>query len=184
MDADKSAKSDLKQKAAHEFEELAILTSYLALLFCGVATNSMLLLDKFHIAYFAYGTALINALVIAKVILFGEAVHAGTKFESRVLLYSIIWKAFVFAWLVFAFHVVEEMIKGLVHGERIPEAFHDIRIDDLLVRTVLIFCAFIPLFVVQELRRVLGRDSFRALFFHSASAPKANFRRVASERNP
>jgi hypothetical protein len=173
MQADQSAKN-LKQKAAHEFEELAVLTAYLAFFFGGLATYSMLLLNEFHISYFAYGTALINAFVIAKVILIGEAVRAGAKFESKALLYSALWKAFVFAWLVIAFHLVEEVIKGLLHGETIAGAFHDIRIDHLLVRAGLIFFAFIPLFVLRELRRVMGHDHFLGLFFQSASSPKAN----------
>ncbi len=69
MHAEHSEKTSAKQRVAHEFEELAIITLYLAFFFCALATYSMLLLDRFHVSYFAYGTALINALVIAKVIL-------------------------------------------------------------------------------------------------------------------
>jgi hypothetical protein len=173
MHAENSEKTSVKQKVAHEFEELAIITLYLAFFFCALASYSMLLLDRFHVSYFAYGTALINALVIAKVILIGEAVHAGTKFEKKALLYSAIWKAFVFGLLVFAFHLLEEMIKHLVHGKGFAGALHNIRIDDLLARTVIIFCTFISLFAFRELRRVMGQDEFRALFFHSASPPKS-----------
>jgi hypothetical protein len=174
MPSQHPGKNNLKQKVKHEFEELAILSAYLAFFFCGLATYSMLLLDKFHISYFAYGTALINALIIAKVILIGEAVHAGKKFEAKALVYSALWKAFVFAWLVFAFHLVEEAIKDLIHGAGFGAAFHDIRIYDLLVRTGLIFCLFIPLFLFRELRRVVGDEDFRALFFHPGSAAKVN----------
>jgi hypothetical protein len=174
MHAANSQKTTVKQKVAHEFEELAIITLYLAFFFCALATYSMLLLERFHISYFVYGTALLNALVIAKVILIGEAIHAGTKFEGKALFYSAIWKAFVFGLLVFAFHILEEMINHLVHGKDLIGAFHNIRIDDLLARTVIIFCTFIPLFAYRELRRVMGEDSFRALFFGSTSAPKSN----------
>jgi hypothetical protein len=174
MNAENVQKTSVKQKVAHEFEELAIITLYLAFFFCALAIYSMLLLDRFHVSYFAYGTALINAIVVAKVILIGEAVHAGTRFEGKALFYSAIWKAFVFGLLVFAFHILEEMIKHLVHGKDFAGAFHNIRIDDLFARTVIIFCTFIPLFGFREIRRVMGEDNFRALFFHSASAPKLN----------
>jgi hypothetical protein len=174
MPAENSEKTNMKQKVVHEFEELAIITLYLAFFFCALATYSLLLLDKFHISYFVYGTALLNALIIAKVILIGEALHAGTKFEGKALVYSAIWKAFVFGLLVFAFHILEEMIKHLVHGKDLAGAFHNIRIDELLSRTVIIFCTFIPLFAFRELRRVMGQDKFRAFFFHSTSALKSN----------
>jgi hypothetical protein len=130
----------------------------------------MLLLEKFQISYFVYGTARLNAFVIAKVILTGEAVHAGMKFEGKALFYSAVWNAFVFGLLVFAFHILEEMIKHFVHGKDLAGAFHNIRIDDLLARTVIIFCTLIPLFAYRELRCVMGEDNFRALFFHSTSS--------------
>jgi hypothetical protein len=79
MHADNSHKEGLKQKVVHEFKEVVILTAYLAFFFCALSTYSMLLLGKSHISYFTYGTALINALVIVKVILIGDALHAGQR---------------------------------------------------------------------------------------------------------
>ncbi len=174
MHADASRKTSVKQKVTYEFEQFTIITLYLAFFFCALATYSMLLLDRFHISYFAYGTALINALVIAKVILIGEAVRAGTRFEGKALFYSVMWKAFVFGLLVFAFHVLEELIKRLVDGKGLAGALHDIRIDELLARTVVVICTFIPLFAFRELGRVMGRDKLRSLFFRSASSTEAN----------
>lgn len=167
MHAVDSEKQGFKQKVAHEFKEVVILTGYLAFFFCALATYSALLLGKFHISYFAYGAALINALVIAKVILIGDVLRAGKRYEGKALLHSAIWKAFVFGWLVFGFHIVEEMIKHLIHGQRAIAAFQEIRLDDLLIRSVLIFCTFIPLFVFRELKRVMGEDRFWALILHS-----------------
>ena len=72
MSDEQPQKTGLKQKVAHEFEDLAVIFLYLAFFFCAIATYGMLLLNKFQISYFTYGAALINALVIAKVILIGE----------------------------------------------------------------------------------------------------------------
>ena len=62
---------------------MVILSVYLSFFFLALATYSAFLLGQFQISYFAYGTALINALVIAKVILTGEALHAGTRYENK-----------------------------------------------------------------------------------------------------
>ena len=159
----------LKQKAKHEFEELAAVFLYLAFFFCALATYSMLLLDEFHVSYFNYGAALINALVIAKVILIGEYAHLGKMHEAKPLLFSAANKAFLFGLLVFGFHLIEEVIKRLLQGKNMAGAFHDIRIDDLLGRSVVVFCTFIPLFAFRELRRVLGEDKFRDLFFRTGA---------------
>ena len=68
----KNSKTDLKQKAVHEFRQFVAISLYLAFFFCAVTTYRMLLLNDFHDAYFNYISGLINALVIAKVILIGE----------------------------------------------------------------------------------------------------------------
>lgn len=172
MNKTNSAKPDLKKKAAHEAKELLVIFLYLAFFFCAVATYRMLLLNEFHASYLDYGAALINALVIAKVILIGGYAHLGKKHEAKPLLVSSLYKAFLFGLLVFAFHVVEEVVKRLVHGEHMTGAFHNVRIDDVLARSVIIFCTFIPLFGFLELRRVLGEDQFHNLVFRAGATAR------------
>ncbi len=122
--------------------------------------------------YFAYGAALLNAFIITKVILIGEAMHFGKKYEGKSLIYSCLYKAFLYGLLVFAFHVVEEMVKLLIHGRDFAGAFQ-IRLDDLLARSVVIFGSFIPFFAFRELGRVIGPEKMRALFFKKRDAAKA-----------
>src|SRR5271155_4372652 len=174
MNAENPKKATLKEKAAHELREFTVISSYLAFFFCAVATYSSLLLNEFHVSYFVYATALINALVIAKVILIGEYAHIGKKHESKPLFLSTLYKAFVFSLLVFAFHIVEEAIKRRWHGETFATAYHGIRVNELLARSVVIFCAFLPLFAFRELRRVLGEDNFSSLFFRNGATTKTD----------
>ena len=171
MDAEHSEKKSMKQKAAHEVKEITIVFLYLAFFFCALATYSMLLLERYEISYFNYGAALLNAFVITKVILIGEAAHVGKKMESKRLIYSCVYKAFLYGLLVFAFHIVEEMVKQLIHHKDIAGAFHEIRLDDLLARSIVIFCTFIPFFAFRELGRLIGPDKLRALYFGARETP-------------
>jgi hypothetical protein len=141
MNTQDSQKTSLRQKAAHEFKKITIVFLYLAVFFCALSTYSMLLLEKFEVSYFTYGAALLNAFIITKVILIGEAAHLGRELESKPLIYSAIYKALVYGLLVFAFHIGEEIVKRLIHGKGIAGAFHEIRLDDLLARSVLV-CTF------------------------------------------
>ena len=75
---------------------------------------------------------------------------------------------------MFAFHIVEEAIKRRWHGENFATAYHGIRINELLARSVVVFCAFLPLFAFRELRRVLGEDKFWSLFFRSGATTKTD----------
>ncbi len=179
---DTSQKVSFKQRAIHEFEDMGVIFLYLAFFFCAISTYSMLLLNKFEISYFTYGAALINALVIAKVILIGEYARIGRKHEAKPLLYSAIYKAFVFGLLVFAFHLIEEAIKEVVHGHRVAAAFREMRIDDLLARTVIVFCTFIPLFAFRELQReCLARTNFERCFSGRTTVQSPIYR-VEAER--
>jgi hypothetical protein len=161
-----SEKQGLKQRAVHEFIEFLGIFLYLAFFFCAVSTYRMLLLNDFRDSYINYTFSVINALVVAKVILIGEYTHLGKRLENRSLLASSLYKAFLFGLLTFAFHMVEEAIKGVVHGEGAASAFLGIHIKDVLTRTIVIFCTFIPLFAFREVRRVLGENKFNELFFH------------------
>jgi hypothetical protein len=174
MNAERSQKGGLKQKAVHEFQEFAGIFLYLAFFFCALATYSSILLERFNVSYFAYGSALLNALVIAKVILVGEYARLGKRHETKSLLLSATYKAFLFGLLVFAFHVIEEVVKRLISGETVATASREVRIDDLLCRSLVVFCTFIPLFAFRELQRVLGEEDFRALFFRTGTMPKSH----------
>jgi hypothetical protein len=174
MNTENAQAVTLKQKAKHELVQFVAIFLYLAFFFCALATYSMLLLKEFSVSYYTYGFALINALVIAKVVLIGEYAHLGKKHEAKPLLLAAIYKAFLFTLLVFAFHVVEELIRLLIHRENMATALREIRIDDLLGRSLVVFCSFIPLFAFRELQRVLGEEKFRALFFRTGTLAKSD----------
>ena len=85
MGAENSKHADLKQKAIHEGQEFAGIFLYLAFFFCAVVTNQRLLLNDDQISYFSYGAALINAAVIAKVILIGEYARLGRQTRNQTI---------------------------------------------------------------------------------------------------
>jgi len=165
MTKDTAARSELKGKAKHELLEMLAIFLYLAFFFCALTTHSMLLLHEFHGKDWNYSFALINALVVTKVIMIGEYAKVGSRYESRPLVLSSIYKAFLFGLLVFAFHVVEEVVKGFLRGSTIAEAFHETHIDVFISRSIVIFCTFLPLFAFREFRRVLGEERFQTLLF-------------------
>ena len=138
--------------------------------FCALATYSTLLLKEYEVPYWNYAFALINALVIAKVILIGQMMHLGEKYEHKPLLVSAVWKAFMYSLFALAFHFVEELVKRLIHGAGVAEASRAIRIDALMGHTLVVFCTFITLFAFIEFRRILGEERFYNILFRSEAA--------------
>jgi hypothetical protein len=154
------ASAGFKQKARHEMEDFLMIAVYLAFFFCAIVAYTMLVLRNYDAGSVSFAFALINALIIAKIILIGEMAHLGRKGEARSLYQSVLSKAMLFSLLVVLFHFVEEFVKRLFHGEPAGTALHKTDFHVLLGRTILIFCAFIPLFAFRELRRVLGEEEF------------------------
>jgi len=167
-------KSDLKQKAMHELREMFELFAYLAFFFVALAVYDMLLLKRYNVEYLTIAFALINAAVITKVIMIGEYAKLGKRYEHKPLLISAMWKAFVFGWLVFAFHVLEEIIKRLIHGADMAKATGDIRYEQFAARAIVVFCVFVPLFAFREFRRVLGEETFYTVLFRSEAAGRSD----------
>jgi hypothetical protein len=44
--------------------------------------------------------------------------------------------------------------------------------NEFLGRGLVVFSTFVPLFAFRELRRVLGEDTFRSLFFRTGTVPE------------
>ena len=157
----------------HELKEMLVLSLYLAFFFCALTTYKMLLLNQYWVEeYWNFGFALINALVITKVIMIGQYAKLGKRHEGKAIVVTAIWKSFLFGLLVFAFHVLEEVIKRMIHGASVEKASREIRFEELGARAVVVFCTFIPLFIFLEMRRVMGEDQFRSLIFKPESGGK------------
>jgi len=164
-----SMNEERKRKAKHELIEMLLLFGYLGFFFCALAFYDLLLLRQYHVKYWNFGFAIINALVITKVIMLGEYAKLGRRHENKALLVSIFWKALVFGILIYIFHIVEEIFRHMVHGKDLAGASHEVQLDNLLGRSIVILCALIPLFAFREFRRVMGEEEFNRVFFRSGS---------------
>jgi hypothetical protein len=160
-----SSHPDWKEKVKHEVLEMTVIAVYLGFFFCALVTYDLLLLRQYHIEFWNYAFAIVNALVITKVIMIGEYAKLGKRQRKESLFIFAIRKAFLFGLLVFVFHVLEEVIKRMIHGEDMTRASRDIRIDQFGGRAIIIICVFITLFAFREIRRVMGEDEFWSLVF-------------------
>jgi len=161
-----------KQKVKHELLEMLVLFLYLGFFFSALTFYDLLLLKEYHVKYWNFGFAVVNALVITKVIMIGEYAKLGRRHENKPLLVSAFWKSLVFGALVLVFHVVEEVFKRLIHGRDFASASHEIRFDNVMGRAVVVFCTFIPLFAFREFRRVMGEKQFNSLLFGAGGDEK------------
>jgi hypothetical protein len=159
--------ADSKKRVAHEMYEFVVVFVLLAPFFVSFATFRMYVTHEFGNAFFAYGTALFNALVLAKIILIGELARLGKRSESEPLIVSTIYKSALFTVLYVAFHVLESAVHALWHGQTFLGAIYQAAVTrrgELVSIGLVLFFAFIPFFALRETRRVMGADKFLELF--------------------
>jgi len=167
-------KAHIREVVVHETRELLAISAFLAAFFVSLTTYRRLLLEEYNIDYYEYGYAVLEALVLGKVILLGEAFHLGERFHERSLVLSTLWKTLVFSLLVAIFSVLEHFIGAVVHGRPLASALPQLagsHLYELLARVVVTLVAFVPLFAFRELGRVLGPGRLFELFFRRKSGP-------------
>jgi hypothetical protein len=157
-----------KDKFFREMVEYGINVIYLALVFAAFTQYRRFVLASHDIIYTNYWVAVIQALILGKVIMIGAVFRLGRSLEQRPLIYSTLYKAVVFTFLVIVFNLIEHALKGLWTGKGLAGGFAEF-LDrwphELLAGSLVIFVALIPFFAVKELGRVLGEEKIWALFF-------------------
>jgi hypothetical protein len=159
----------LKQKALEEVKRLLVITAYLWALLSVFEVHRLGVLRAQHIPYsYRVGFTLINALVLAKVILIADALHAGKRLAGATMLATVILKSGIFAMILVCFNIVEDVLVGLFHGKTLAESVPELAgggLEGQLIVGVMIFVALIPFFAFAELRRAIGQDAFDDLVF-------------------
>ena len=172
--------ADLKRRIIHELIEYWINFGYLAFFLVAFMWYRRLILAEYQVQDTNYWFPLIEAAVLAKVIMVGDLLRLGRGMENRPLILSTVFRTVMFSVWVAIFNVLEETVRGLLHGNGLTGGFEEIASRgwyELLSRCLVIFVAFIPFFSFKELERVMGQEQLRALFWRrGAPATGSNVR--------
>ena len=123
-----------------------------------------------HLSYAFYGASIINALILAKIMLVAEAFHFGDHFRERALAYPILYKSVAFGLMLVAAYVTEEVIVGLLKGKDLAQSTPELgggTLAGILAIAVIMCVALIPYFAFKEIRRVYGGPEFDSLVFRA-----------------
>ena len=162
------APSSLKEKAIEEFKLFWVIAIYLAVMLSAFLSYRRFVLSESGISYFHYGAAVIEALILGKVILIGKALGLGQRFEDSRLINSVLFKALIFGIFIAIFGALEHVIEGLVHRDtwdQIANRLFSAGRSEFLARTVMAIVILIPFFAFWEADRVIGDHKLFDLFF-------------------
>ena len=131
---------------------------------------------KDHIGYHFYGFAIVNALILGKVMLVAEDLDFADWFKDRPLIYPILYKAVAFSILFLVFDVVEEVLVGVFKGMTIAQSIPSIgggTLSGVFFVGIILAVALSPFFAFREIGRVIGERELHSLMFTDGA--KAEF---------
>jgi hypothetical protein len=159
-----------KPRIRHELVEYFTNFVFLSLIFGAFTLYRRLILTEYHIGYAHYGIGLIEALVLAKIVMIGNIFGLGRRLEDRPLIFPTLYKAFTFSLWVAVFGAFEHIVEGFLRGEGLTGGLHALMSQgkyELLAKALIMFFAFMPFFAFREMERVLGEGAIGTLFFRS-----------------
>src|SRR5205823_14653894 len=105
----------------------------------------------------ALATALVNALVLSRVILVGEIAKVGKSSEGKPLIVPNLHKAAMFTIFYLIVHIFETSVRSLLHGQALVGVLRSVLLSGkLMAFSLVVFFAFIPFFALRDTRRVVG----------------------------
>jgi hypothetical protein len=174
MDTEKDGSvGGLRERALAELKAFWIIALYLWVFLGSFTMYRRLILAETGVTYLHYGIALVEALIIAKVILIGRLFGFSRRFEDQPLIVPVLYKSILFGLLVLLFGVIEHLVDGWVHKQGLLGGLHtisDLGAYELGARTLILVVALVPLVAFGEIGRVVGPQRLAAMFFSKGQA--------------
>jgi hypothetical protein len=142
--------------------------------FAVLALHEEVVAAKNGIEYHFYGFAVINAIILGKVMLVAEELDLGNRFFKNLflrnspLVYTIVFRSVAFTLLFFVFDIVEEVLVGLFKGKTVAESYPNIgggTPRGILSMIVIITVLLIPFFAYREIGKIIGMGKLHSLLF-------------------
>ncbi len=159
---------NLKTWAVGELKQFLIITLYLWAMLALFNFHKTIVLEQNHIDYQSQGFAIVNALILAKVMLVAEGLRLGNRFKDHPLIYAVLYKSFAFAVVLVCFHIVEGVAVALLRSQPLTENLAEFGgggLKGIVSVGAILFVALIPFFMFREVARVIGADQLWQLLF-------------------
>lgn len=174
MDKGGAEKLSKKERMAAELREFALIAVYLWICFTALAYLKFAILEAHGIAFAPFGFAAIKALICAKFVSVGHALHLGERFKAQPLIYPVMHKSLVFLLLLIVLNVLEEIASGFLHGRTLADSLGEIgggTRDQMIATAIVMLLILIPFFIIRALGEVVGERTLARLFFEPRRKP-------------
>jgi hypothetical protein len=162
------SKSGVKARALHEFARFATMFAYLWAMFLLFQIHQYVVLAQHQIPFTQFGVGLVNALVLAKVMLVADDLRLGEWRGRRPLIYPVLLRSVLFAVVFIVFDIVEKMLIGVYHGKTVAESIETPGgggILGVILVAIIIAISLVPFFAFVEASRLMDPGELTRIFF-------------------
>jgi hypothetical protein len=159
---------DVRQRLVHEVRSYALTAAYLYVCFGALLIYKASVQAEAAIHFSAYGFALVKALVLAKFLMLGEALKAGTRQEGESLPRGVLRGSLRLLLIIFVLNVVEELAAGAIHrrhpAQVLAEHVDGGRWAEFLATCLLLWLILMPYLALKHIAQLLGPEGFRRVW--------------------
>jgi len=159
--------ASLKTRLAQEARKAVLIAFYLWAVLASFRLYGAAVRDGNWWSYWSQGFAIINALILAKVILIGDLLRIGRGARGLRRIWFILTQAVSFGVLIVLFHVAEDVGRAAFEGEGFiaptVKALSGPHLSANIALVIILFLMLIPFFAFRELIRALGADTVVAM---------------------
>ena len=163
-----TARVKIAKRAIDELKEFLVIAAYLYVCFTALAYLKAAILQAHGVSFAPFGIAAIKALICAKFMSVGHAIHLGERHKKEALIWPTLRRSFVFLVLLLVLNVLEEVILGYIHHRAVVDSIAAVgggTMHQLIAASIVVLLILIPFFAFRSLSEVVGERNLLRLFF-------------------
>src|SRR5580700_3349416 len=176
MSSEAGSRSNIGRRIADEVKQFLVIAAYLFICFTALAYLKAAILQAQGVTFAPFGFAAAKALICAKFVSIGHALHLGERHKTRALIWPTLYRSLVFLVLLLVLNIAEEVAVGLIHHRAVMESISEFgggTIQQLIATSFIVFLVLVPFFAFRSLGEVVGEQNLIRVFLHSRHADEA-----------
>ncbi len=157
------------QRIRSELQEIGFVTLYFLGCFLIFLSLKKLFLKEYDVEITILGTAVVGALVVAKVVVLLGKTSFGRRFRTAPVYVDVIWRSVAYTAAVFAVGLAERLFDLYRDIGEFPRAMLSLWADrdfhHFLAMNICLALSFVVYNVFAEISRHMGNGALRRLFF-------------------
>ena len=153
----------------HDVIEILPPTIFFLIAFTLILVTKRLILSEYGISWTGFGSAVIGAYLVGKVVLVVDKLPFVNRFPDRQLIYNASWKCLIYFLAAFLLQCLERIVPLLLKHESLIEAHRHMLTETVWPHFWLIQMWLAVLFFVycamRDLVRAIGREKVIRMFF-------------------